>query len=1234
MSDTPPNDNVDNSNLRFDQQKYADLNSQIRPKSYKPVRTSYSSRIGEIRNALNERVKDNETEGVNEFLARVLRVENKNNDNQDDSGVINWFGSLFEDEKVTPPVITAIIDADVHALAWGRSGVGHPDFILPNDNGQGGSANANDIINKIRDAHKGKFTAPNNGVPVPKVGELVWVTFADLENRKDGVYLRPLIDRDSNSDVDSNSQAGDNNSKKDPCNKLKSKRPKGRSTRNKNAAAGSRSNRGRKESIDAKKERGQPPIGKGVFTGFPDVKTHKVSQALHCSLNFVCYTGLKQDKDGNIESANISKIKKFAKKYHKNGIRTYIMGYPAYGHEEQFLAKLFSLANSGDAIGVILNLDHYYGGKAAESPYEKENYLMSEFKKYADKKNFATGLTATDIAANPNIPWKIFAEPKTGVDFAIPQVFAQEYNSLRDQQIEKAAPTPPPEASEGQPTSFDSLLPGTYHDIAEIAQLPEGFLEKWDSSTGFDSVGGENSDFNVRSLFMKAAAEIVEQYWKQILPGQNPKVFITSHHRPGAGKGNHTTGGAFDIRIELGDHQRGEAPVSDRVPVLQTWASLKKLQLAGRIPLGGTGIYLNTETSGTKTGISGLRPDQAGSITGGTGLKAGPGGSAAPHYDMRGFLYVGGGKTRNTIWVNLDTNADGKDDIKSSATARSRLRKDGLGEVADYLYRDDGTWANDGNYTDGYLPAVGPGVQNMLQVLGLDSQPPVEILSSAEGPFVKKFMAWKQTGFKHIVPGLGMIGDSPNPNGWIPDAYNTVHKSPARMREDATWTFTSVKDALGTSMANAAIWWDWEGASRTAVNWPEKRWDVIRELGDAIATAQKLNKIKNSSISQVEKDKIINWQLGTFMKSSDSPGEAKTKQQKKEDPPPEPPADKTPSETPAEATPTPSGLTEEKRQEIQNNIDNRTKQLKAKEAELSQLKTELTNAQNAGTNTDTQLAAIKTKTEEIRQEVAQINNLRAQLGQEAIAGSSGEPKDPCANLTLGKPTKIDPELPGVEFLDYGLKKGKPLKSRSYVVIHEPGGGTKVEGVLRYLKKEGNSVHFTVSMRGKVQQHASMQLATFHAGNSVNYNSIGIEVMNPSPEGAPGKKYKPGSRQQLEALWTLAKKIAKAGSPEIPLSFVAAAKNNEPYKWREKLPLKPGIHAHRMQGNTNHSDGAFPVLYMSLRNQGLGPGDAYKKALDLFSKKSGVKVPLVEQAAPEETPETPSPETPSPETAGS
>ena len=777
-----------------------------------------------------------------------------------------------------------------------------------------------------------------------------------------------------------------------------------------------------------------------------------------------------------------------------------------------------------------------------------------------------------------------------------------------------APAVPPPSPEVGQPTSFDGLLPNNFHEIAELFELPAGLLEKWDSTTGFDTKGGPDSDFNVRSIYMKAAAEIIEQYWKQILPNDNPRVFITSHKRAGA-KGNHTTGAAMDIRIELNGTSYGDSSMTNRVPVLQTWASLKKLQAAGRLPKGGTGLYLNVKKTNPKKGIQGVRPSQAGSATGGSGIRGGPGGSASPHYDMRGFLYAGGSKKRDTIWVNLCTTGNGKDDVKNTDAARRWLRKNNLNDVANYTYKNSGTWNDDGSYSVGQLPAVGPTVKNLLQLLGLSSVTPVLTTTAAEGPFTAKFMAWKNMKFKHIIPGLGMIGNSPNPNGWSADAYNTNEKSPWRLRQDAAWTFGTVKDSLGPSMANSVIWWDWAGANKTSLNWPEKRWDIIRELGSAIETAIKLNEIKNSSISEAEKNKITDYQLGNYMKASDSPGEAKVKQQAAVTPAPEPPPAAVPDETNPEAVPTPAGITEEERNTKQNSIDNLVLNLKAKEAELVQLKTEVTNIENAGGDTQAALAAAKAKSDQIKLDLSAINTLRSQLGQEAVAGASGEPKDPCANLTLGKPTRLDSQLPGVAFLDYGLGLGKPLKTRSYVVIHE-SVTSNVKAALKALKANDPKlgVHFTVSPWGKVQQHVSMQLTTFHAGDSVNPNSIGVEVINPSKFGAPSNQYKPGAVGQMEAIWKLVKKIVKAGTPAIPIAFIAAA--SDEYLWK-KSPLRPGIHAHGMQNNTSHSDGKFPVLYMSLRNKGIGPGDAYKKAWEIFSKKSGVAIPEAKEALEED-----------------
>jgi hypothetical protein len=698
---------------------------------------------------------------------------------------------------------------------------------------------------------------------LPRVGELVWVTWADLANHRDGLYLGPVVDRDPIA------FDGLDRNLKHPCDELNSQAAGGLHNGGSNAGANSSiSYRPRKKKIDAKKDRGKNPVGKGVFTGFPDIKTHKVKQATQATLSWVCYTGIKQAKDGKLESAKLTKVRSFSNAYHKKGIRTYLMGYPSHGHEEPFLSDLFTMASKASAIGIIINLDHYYNGLTSSAPYERENYLMTTLRDLADKSGFCIGLTATDIAKKKEAPWKIFADNKKGMDFAIPQVLSQNYSSLRDNIIYKNDQMQQPGPTVGQPTYFDDIYINNFVSIANLFNPPEGYASLEDFKTkwygrGFDK--SNNSEKNTRSLYLMGAAEIVEKYWKSILPGfQQLQVEISSHIGGRTDSGNHTVGGATDIMVRFD-------PGGKKIPALQVWASLMKLQATGRIPAGGTGLYLNVSS----TGIKGVGPEMAGKGTPPGGISA-PGGSANPHYDMRGFLYSQG-KSKNTQWVMSDSTGNGKDNIDSTAASRKWLRRN-RPDVAAYV-NPNGTWGRTGNYSNGYLPPVGGEVLNLKQLFGLESSPPPIPKTAAEDPFVTYFKTWKKLGFKHIIPALGMVGNSPQPNGWKSDGYNTLEKSPWRMREDAAWTFTSVKEALGKSMANSVIWWDWAGASVTSKDWPEKRWDIIRELGDAVASAQKISEIKSSSLSDKEKDRVIGYQLGSYLKQRDSPGEALQKVQ-------------------------------------------------------------------------------------------------------------------------------------------------------------------------------------------------------------------------------------------------------------------------------------------------------------------------------------------------------------------
>jgi len=275
--------------VSFREHSYAMESPWYRPDSTKPVRRSDSSPTGELRNILNLSRQDDESAGVTRWCARVLRVENVQNENEGELNPFSWFDAVSttaaEDPNV-PISITALTDVDVHACAWGDTGVGSKNFRLPTE----GDPGSFEIIDKIRDGHKGLFIGVGNA-PIPRIGELVWITWADITNRRDGLYLGPVVPHDA-ALLEALRQQ-----RECPCNELNSQAPNGLSSGGTNAGAISTlAGRRRKRKINAKKERGEKPIGKGVFTGFPDVKTHKVKQAMQATLNWVCYTGIKQGK--------------------------------------------------------------------------------------------------------------------------------------------------------------------------------------------------------------------------------------------------------------------------------------------------------------------------------------------------------------------------------------------------------------------------------------------------------------------------------------------------------------------------------------------------------------------------------------------------------------------------------------------------------------------------------------------------------------------------------------------------------------------------------------------------------------------------------------------------------------------------------------------------------------------------------------------------------------------------
>ena len=431
---------------------YAGMNSSYAiAKAYKGVMRPDTDVFGVVNNLKNESYKNDYSDGIVEYFARVLRVENKNTatKEEDESSLFGWFDSLLASDSSTgvspdPPVeITAITDCGIHAGCWGKLGVKGDGFHLPNESGLGGS---NKTITLIRDGQKGKFIGLP-GVEIPLPGDIVRVTWKDLKNHRDGVYLGPLISRLPPAQG-AGSRATATGGFNARC--FESAPPGGSSKRSSNSTATSKTgNSVRKPSINAKKERGKKPIGKGVFTGFPDIKTHKVKAAVEATLSWVCFDGIVQEEKSKkkviSKKATLSKAQKFVKEYQKKGIRTYIMGYPIVGHEEVFINDLINMASKVQTIGVIINLDSYIvSGNTMnnETRSERASYLIQTLKKTADEKGFCVGLTASNLTNNARVPWKVFVstDGQSGVDFVVPQVLAQSYTRTKESFVSEFSP--------------------------------------------------------------------------------------------------------------------------------------------------------------------------------------------------------------------------------------------------------------------------------------------------------------------------------------------------------------------------------------------------------------------------------------------------------------------------------------------------------------------------------------------------------------------------------------------------------------------------------------------------------------------------------------------------------------------------------------------------------------------------------------------------------------------------
>jgi hypothetical protein len=270
-----------------------------------------------------------------------------------------------------------------------------------------------------------------------------------------------------------------------------------------------------------------------------------------------------------------------------------------------------------------------------------------------------------------------------------------------------------------------------------------GWLKAWSITRGFQAKWFDPDFVPVpnmydpgntykRSYVIAAVAYVIEKYWDATYPGAKIKATHGRATLNGDRSQNHTSGSAIDFSIKLRTVEPNiitqvkfvypEAPVENGiidVPVLQVWATLKRLYDAGRIPKGGKGLYLNL----SEGGLRGTQWGQAGN-TSSSGWP--PGSSAGVHYDFRGtfgriYKPLFNELTSELLpvgkYVRVDINNDGSDDYDETTPA----------QIASALFAVPGLteYYNTEGVNDPTMPTVDSSVPNILQVLGL-AEPVVE----------------------------------------------------------------------------------------------------------------------------------------------------------------------------------------------------------------------------------------------------------------------------------------------------------------------------------------------------------------------------------------------------------------------------------------------------------------------------------------------------------------------------
>ena len=350
-----------------------------------------------------------------EYLGICLRVENKNNvENGPDAATpfgqndIVKHTTTGQDSK-TNVIIRARIPSRDLGIPW------NDDQSFPNQAGQGGSG--------WIEAHH-LYEADDPAVPVPVPRQIVRLRPPPAPG-KPGTYLG-LYSDDLLKFKDK--EPSPREKLKNPCiPKFPGAPPEGELLAYLNDPLRNNSTWAGRENIDVSNDRGLLPEGKGVFTGLPNLQQHPVKDAQDVNLSWVAFDGVIQGSNDRRYATSPS-IGDFVEEYHKNGIRTYIVGVPKMGEEGKFIDHITRLAVKSKVIGVIIDFTYY--APSNTSSMKIRSAAMQLYRSLAvviKNKGFSLGLTVEDFQKHGEIPWREIAQQTDEFrpDFVIPQILAR-----------------------------------------------------------------------------------------------------------------------------------------------------------------------------------------------------------------------------------------------------------------------------------------------------------------------------------------------------------------------------------------------------------------------------------------------------------------------------------------------------------------------------------------------------------------------------------------------------------------------------------------------------------------------------------------------------------------------------------------------------------------------------------------------------------------------------------------